>query len=104
MGLGKDISQVEQRFKLQAEELEEMSELHDQLMARESEVDRLKQELHDSGAKVAQRRSLGGMLPSLAPSPKKTKKRVTMSTTVERYDTAEEYFKDLSDVSNSEES
>ena len=50
--LGKDISQVEQRFKLQAEELEKMSELHDQLMARESEVDRLKQELHDSGAKV----------------------------------------------------
>jgi len=75
-----------------------MSELHDQLMARDEEVANLKQELQKNA-------TLGGgkLLPELGrPSPvKKSAKRVTIK--VERYETPEEFFKN-EDFSSSEES
>merc|ERR1719516_141912 len=45
LSLNKDISDVEEVIKFQAVELAKMSELHDQLMARDEEVANLKQEL-----------------------------------------------------------
>merc|ERR1712029_1027093 len=98
VSLNKDISDVEGVIKFQAEELAKMSELHDQLMARDEEVANLKQELQKNA-------TLGGgkLLPELGrPSPvKKSAKRVTIK--VERYETPEEFFNN-EDFSSSEES
>jgi len=90
--LGKDISQVEQRMKFQAAELEKMTAIHDQLIAKENEVEKLKIELHESGTKPDRRKSL---MPSLAPTPPKQpekKKRVTIAP--ELYQTADEFFEE----------
>merc|ERR1719481_1817442 len=98
VSLNKDISDVEGVIKFQAEELAKMSELHDQLMARDEEVANLKQELQKNA-------TLGGgkLLPEIGrPSPvKKSAKRVTIK--VERYETPEEFFNN-EDFSSSEES
>ena len=42
VSLNKDITDVEQRLKFQAEELNKMSELHDKLMAKDEECATLK--------------------------------------------------------------
>jgi len=102
ISLNKDISDVEEVIKFQAVELAKMSELHDQLMARDEEVANLKQELQKNA-------TLGGgkLLPQIGRlSPIKNKnKRVTIK--VERYETPEEFFDNegfSSDDSDSDDS
>merc|ERR1712227_1125174 len=91
VSLNKDITDVEQRLKFQAEELNKMSELHDKLMAKDEECATLKLKL--------QRRS-GNLLPiihqgSPASLKKKQNRRVTIK--LESYSNADEYFEDQDD-------
>ena len=97
VSLNKDITDVEQRLKFQAEELNKMSELHDKLMAKDEECATLKLKL--------QRRS-GNLLPiihqgSPASLKKKQNRRVTIK--LESYSNADEYFEDQ-EFSSEEES
>merc|ERR1719186_963242 len=100
--LGKDISMVEQRLKFQAAELEKYSELHDELIAKDTEVAKLKTELEVANS--AGKLSRGSLMPSLAPSPHKKKastKRVTIAAAT--YKDAEEFFKETFSDDESEE-
>merc|ERR1712121_196041 len=97
VSLNKDITDVEQRLKFQAEEMGKMSQLHDKLMAKDEEGATLKLKL--------QRRS-GNLLPiihqgSPASLKKKQNRRVTIK--LESYSNADEYFEDQ-EFSSKEES
>merc|ERR1719233_558769 len=94
VSLNPEISDVEKRLQFQAEEIAKMSAIHDQLLDKDREVQRLKEEL--------QRGSDGrsSLMPRLGPnSPvkKDQKKRVTIA--VERV-TEEEFFTSSEESSN----
>jgi len=103
ISLSKDITVVEQRLKFQAAELEKYSDLHDELIAKDTEVTKLKNELEVANS--AGKLSRGSLMPSLAPSPNKKKsatKRVTIASA--SYKDADEYFNEvLTDDEDSEE-
>ena len=54
VSLNKDINDVEQRLKFQAEELSKMSELHDKLMAKDEECADLKLKLQKASVQLRQ--------------------------------------------------
>merc|ERR1712025_213381 len=97
VSLNHEISDVEKRLKFQAEEIAKMSEIHDQLLDRDREVEKLKEELK-RGAEG--RTSLMPRIGPVSPLKKDTKKRVTIA--VERL-TEEEFFTSSEESSDGEE-
>jgi len=89
--LSKDITTLEERLRFQAQEIERMSTIHDQLMEKEKEVCELKDEL----TSISRGEKGKSLLPNInvgTPPQKNTKKRVTIA--VERYkeDELDEWF------------
>jgi len=97
VSLNHEISDVEKRLKFQAEEIAKMSEIHDQLLDRDREVEKLKEELK-RGAEG--RASLMPRIGPVSPLKKDMKKRVTIA--VERL-TEEEFFTSSEESSDEEE-
>merc|ERR1719232_2196720 len=96
VSLNKDINDVEQRLKFQAEELSKMSELHDKLMAKDEECADLKLKLQ---------RNSGNLLPIIhegSPASVKKKKDRRVTIKLQSYSNADEFFEDQEFSSNSD--
>merc|ERR1719233_1937448 len=98
VSLNPEISDVEKRLQFQAEEIAKMSAIHDQLLDKDREVQRLKEELRRGSDG---RSSLMPRLGPNSPVKKDQKKRVTIA--VERV-TEEEFFTSSEESSEEEES
>jgi len=105
--LGANISELQERIKFQAKEIDRMSNIHDLLIEKEKEVEELKDELTRGGDQF----DAGSLLPQVnTPPVKKTgatsggKKRVTMATE-ERYkeDELHELFSSSDESSDDED-